>query len=393
LAGDHSVGRRATQGETLAPAVVELREGLDITRLLATRLATEFGTDNHLRVLRGFNGVEVERRIAGAPAQHTTSAEFSVLFGPGGEWTEARQSGSVRFRDGERSAEAGRAGMVRATDVLTLEERAAVGDAQMRTTASKIEINQRTGEATARGNVRSTYKTRGAGGASGAPTNFSTENAHISAEQLLAGRESGLAVYSGGARLWQGDAVIEGDRIELNRDARSLEATGKVRGVFPEAVFVPSVSNTSALAKPSVVRFAAERLTYRSAEGKARLEGGVAAESADARLSAREMTLEFAASNASSVATQGSVGRQEVVRAVAEGGCTVWHGARHGAAERCTYEARDGKFILSGGEPMISDPGFGTTTGRQLTFFLADDKILVESDKGLRTVTRHRVEK
>src|SRR5256885_9938435 len=35
----------------------------------------------------------------------------------------------------------------------------------------------------------------------------------------------------------------------------------------------------------------------------------------------------------------------------------------------------------------------GTTTGRQLTFFLADDTIIVDSENGSRTLTRHRVEK
>jgi hypothetical protein len=48
---------------------------------------------------------------------------------------------------------------------------------------------------------------------------------------------------------------------------------------------------------------------------------------------------------------------------------------------------------MSGGTPTIFDGAEGTTTGRQLTFFLADDTIIVDSENGSRILTRHRVEK
>jgi hypothetical protein len=48
---------------------------------------------------------------------------------------------------------------------------------------------------------------------------------------------------------------------------------------------------------------------------------------------------------------------------------------------------------MSGGNPAIFDASEGTTSGRQLTFFLADDTIIVDSEKGSRTLTKHRVEK
>jgi hypothetical protein len=78
-------------------------------------------------------------------------------------------------------------------------------------------------------------------------------------------------------------------------------------------------------------------------------------------------------------------------KAIATGGVTVLQGDRRGTAERADYVASDGKFILSGGKPTLYDSVFGTTTGRQLTFFLADDRILVDSEEGSRTLSRHRV--
>jgi hypothetical protein len=75
------------------------------------------------------------------------------------------------------------------------------------------------------------------------------------------------------------------------------------------------------------------------------------------------------------------------------GGVIVEQGTRKATAERGEYNATDGKFIMSGGNPAIYDAVEGTTTGRQLTFFLADDTIIVDSENGSRTLTRHRVEK
>jgi hypothetical protein len=48
---------------------------------------------------------------------------------------------------------------------------------------------------------------------------------------------------------------------------------------------------------------------------------------------------------------------------------------------------------MSGGNPTLFDGSQGTTKGRQLTFFLADDTIIVDSEKGSRTLTKHQVQK
>jgi lipopolysaccharide export system protein LptA len=389
-------GRRALAGaQTLTAAVVELREGGEVTRLRAARLATDFAADNRLRRMLGSGGVEIIRQFARAPEQRTTSQEFAVEFGAGGQWTRAEQSGRVRFREADRSVEAERTQMVRATNMLAMEGPATVADAASRTTAAKIEINQRTGEAVAMGNVRTSYLQSGDGSRGAAP-NLAREPAHLSAEQLRVGREAGAAkaskaIYTGRARLWQGDAVIEAERIELDRATQRLDAVGKVRGVFPEVAVglggaagsKPDAETQRGAEKPGVVRFAAGRLTYLGAERKAMLEEAVTVESPTARLAAREIVLAFAPTG----------GAQRVASAEGLGGCTVRQGERRGAAERCSYDAAKGKFILVGGEPSLSDPVLGVTTGRQLTFFLADDRILIESAEGTRTVTRHRVEK
>jgi hypothetical protein len=78
---------------------------------------------------------------------------------------------------------------------------------------------------------------------------------------------------------------------------------------------------------------------------------------------------------------------------VGTGGVIVDQAGRRATAERGEYTASDGKFVMSGGDPTLYDSTEGTTKGRQLTFYLADDTIIVDSENGSRTLTKHRVEK
>jgi hypothetical protein len=57
------------------------------------------------------------------------------------------------------------------------------------------------------------------------------------------------------------------------------------------------------------------------------------------------------------------------------------------------YTAEDDKFVLSGGTPTLYDADTGTTTGRELTFNIADDTIIVDSGNGSRTLSKHRVQR
>jgi len=85
-------------------------------------------------------------------------------------------------------------------------------------------------------------------------------------------------------------------------------------------------------------------------------------------------------------------GVQQLSKTVSTGGVTVWQQGRRGTSDRAVYTAADGSFVLSGGKPTLFDVDQGTTTGRELTFFLADDRILVDSGDGTRTLSRHRIQ-
>ena len=410
--GKKGEGNKLKRAETLGAGSIEWTDaaaqtgtagtaansGAARTKLQADKLEMEFGDEGKARRLVATGNVLTERAVSGKPAQTATAQSGVAQLLASGGWSQMDLQGNVRLKEADRSGQADHATFVRATQTALLTGKALARDANAETQAPRITIAQTTGEIRAEGGVRSTDFSAKGGGAQLAPT-----PANLSADALQANAKTGRALYTGHARLWQGDSVMEADSIELLREARVMNATGNVRAVFPQA---PGQSTPQAIAvqagprKAKLWHVTGGTLSYRDAESRAHLERNVVAQSADQKMRAAVVDLYFTrvekpASNAANGSTPANpaAGAQQIARAVGTGGVIVEQGSRKATAERGEYSATDGKFVMSGGNPTIYDAAEGTTTGRQLTFFLADDTIIVDSENGSRTLTKHRVEK
>jgi len=406
--------------ETLAPGTIETKAGREGTVLRAKKLVGQFGSDGRLEKLLGHSGAEVRHQMGEDAPQISLAAELAAMFAKGGDWDTLDQSGNVRFQQSDRQASAARARIVRSTDTITLDGSPVLSDAQSRTTAGSVAINQKSGDIRATGNVVSTYlsATESPAGAAtqssrkasapGDAINLGSGPAHISADVLSGSTTSGQVVYTGHARLWQGESVLDSDKIELWREEKKMQAAGHVVAVFSQAsgqVGAPQFgkpSKTSSTAKssgsetaappgPTLWNIHAPLLTYWSDQGKARFEGGVTAQSQEGSLASPTLDV-FLSSGSIQSGSNVSRGPSQLSRALALGGAIVRQGDRLGMAEQAEYTAADGKFVLSGGKPTITDASSDTTTGRSLTFYIASDTILVDSQEGSRTLTKHRVD-
>jgi lipopolysaccharide export system protein LptA len=378
------------------------------TKLNAEKFVLDFSAGRATQLVANGN-VKAQRDIPGAPPQITTAKRgLAHLLAKGG-WSQIELNENVKFKEGERSGQADRAVAVSTGQITTLSGQAIVRDASTETRAANIIFMQSTGDIRAEGGVRSrTVSARGAAAAVPAGTpqgavittpQFSSGPANITAEKMQANSKSGRALYSGHARLWQGDSVLEADSIELLQKSRQLNAVGKVRSVFPQAAgHDPAGSSaiSKSRKKASLWHIASDTLTYLDLENRAHLKGSVVVQSDVQRMRSDSLDLYFTRANTAGAAdsgTNGGAGAQQISRAVGTGGVVVDEQTRKATAERAEYTAADGKFVMSGGSPTLFDGTQGTTTGRQLTFFLADDTIIVDSGKGLRTLTKHQVQK
>ncbi len=368
------------------------------TKLQADKLELEFGEEGKARRLVATGNVMTERAISGKPTQSARAQSGVAQLLASGGWSQMDLRGNVKLKEGNRSGQADHATFVRATQTALLTGKALARDATSETQAPRITFEQTSGEVRAEGGVRSTdFSAKGSG------TQLAAAPANITADAMQGNSKTGRALYTGHARLWQGDSVMEADSIELLREARVMNAFGNVRAVFPQTAGQSAVQTVSVQAGPKKTRLwhvTGGTLTYLDPEGRAHLEKNVVAQSAEQKMRAPVVDLYFTRtgkpnSNAAAGAAAASppVGAQQISRAVGTGGVIVDQGTRKATADRGEYSAADGKFVMSGGNPTIYDAAEGTTTGHQLTFFLADDTIIVDSENGSRTLTKHRVDK
>jgi lipopolysaccharide export system protein LptA len=409
-----SSGQRIKMAETLAPATIESRTGADVTTLRAKRFVAEAGPDGRLSKLFGHSGVDIRRQADHKNEEVISAAELAATFDAHGQWNTLDESGDVHFSQAGREATAARANVVRATDTITLEGSPVISDSMSRSTAGKVVFKQKTGELTATGGVVSTYTPTAKGDA----VSLGSGAAHISADTLSGSANLGHVVYAGHGRLWQGAAVLDGDQIELWRDAKKIQATGHVVAVFPQVggplAGLPGnklASRQTSSSQPVLWKVRAPMLTYFADEGKAQLEGGVRADSSEGSLESRTLEVFLAPATATSTGdppVSGAIpstspersaeresltGGRQLSRVVAQGNVVVRQGDRRGMADRAEYTAAEGKFVLSGGQPTLANAVSDTTTGHSLTFFVASDTILIDSQEGSRTLTKHRIEK
>jgi lipopolysaccharide export system protein LptA len=367
------------------------------TKLAANKLELKFDADGKANRLAASGNVMSERTLPEEPLQTATAQNGDAQLLKSGGWSQMELQGKVELKEGDRTGQADRVVFVRSAQTATLTGNAVVRDATTETRAPRITFVQSTGEIRADGGVQSTDFS-----AKGPTLQLAAMPANISADTLRANSKAGRALYAGHARLWQGDAVMEADSIELLRETKILSASGNVRAIFPQSP-EPGVTPARALAvqqrapnKVKLWHIAAGTLTYNEAENRAHLEKNVVAKSSEQEIRAPLMDLYFTRSEKSAGTAASATppaGAQQISRAVATGGVIVKQGARKATAERGEYSAAEGKFVMTGGNPTIFDASEGTTSGRQLTFFLADDTIIVDSEKGSRTLTKHRVEK
>ena len=118
------------------------------------------------------------------------------------------------------------------------------------------------------------------------------------------------------------------------------------------------------------------------APDEAVLDGGVEAWASDGKIDAEKLVLTLQRDNS---------GRAELKQATAFGGVKIRQGERWGQGEKLIYLAEPGKFVLTGGNPALHDTTGNLVRGDQLTFYVADDTILIDSSKGSRTLTRHPI--
>ena len=283
-------------------------------------------------------------------------------------------------------------------------------------TAKQVVLYRVSGDATAAGSVEATERQQ----AESVPT-------HIISQQAKLSHAQHTALFTGSARLWQGDSAIEAPSILLTQAPEGLEATStagqRVRAAFVsrgETGAGPGSKGKGKDAPGQAVRVEAQKLVYGERERRARFSSDVVLTEGDATIRAEraDVFLRPAAGSAggsnnserSAGGAANSGGEKtavlggdlsgQVERVVATGLVTLEQPGRRGTCEQLVYTTSDGRFVLTGSSvraPRVEDAQKGTVTGETLIFLSRDDRVEVQSGGGNgasgRTLTTTHVAK
>jgi lipopolysaccharide export system protein LptA len=179
-----------------------------------------------------------------------------------------------------------------------------------------------------------------------------------------------LAVYEGGARLWQGDTAIQGDRLTIDDGTGNMTVTGKARSTLlldQRDAKTGEVSRVSTIATAGEFRYeeSVRRATYTT-------KAHVAGPQGDLRGEKVEMYLKPSGS--------------ELDRVEAYTTVTIQSEGREASGDRLTYFADEGRYLMNG-SPVRIVADCRETVGRVLTFYKSVDTITVDGRRETQTQT------
>jgi lipopolysaccharide export system protein LptA len=272
-----------------------------------------------------------------------------------------------------------------------------VADEQIAIEADAIDVTLEGRKMLAAGNVKTVLQ-----GQSKTPGLLERgQPANSSAAKLQYDGDSGRAVYTGGAQLWQGKTVIRGETIRIDRDNGNLSAVGS-------AVSTLIFGSSSSIGRGEHIRYddATRQVTYEGKAAPIAVPGAPTASSAPDALGAQSALSAQGATTAGSVPAQlsgpqGDLRAERIVvhlaknesameRLEAYTDITLRLDARLATGTRLTYYTADDRYQLSGtaAVPVKVVEPCRETTGKTLIFFKAADRIIVDGNEEIRTRTK-----
>jgi len=367
-----------------------------------------YGAQNQIQSFRCVNArtrtePTPEEAAKKRPVSTTRSKNLAAEFEKNGQMKRMEQWDDFAYEEGERRAQASHAELDYANNLITLEKKARMSDASATTSADRIKLDQKSGDFAADGHVTSSRM----------PDKKTTTSEMLSgdepiqalAEHMTSANHNRLIHYETRAVMWQGADRVQGDRIDLDRDKRTLAAKGGVITNMREKAKPPEGSDGKPAADvaPIFTVVKADALLYTDQDRLAHYNGHVTLSRPNLRVKAGELRAFLTESKPKPAAdapaekaadkaddkTEDSRLEKAFADEKVEIVQTGIDRTRTGLGEHAEYYTTgEERILIRGGEPQFIDSLRGNTRGTELTYFVNDDRLLVTGGPGARTASR-----
>ncbi|HET9179705.1 MAG TPA: LptA/OstA family protein [Terriglobia bacterium] len=347
--------------------------------ITAAKFLMAFDSASHLESLRGTGGTQI---VSAPPANSrnqrpavSTAREMLATFDPATEVVlSVEQAGDFHFNNGTLEAKADRARDLAREQKVVLTGRPEVWDSSTRTRADQIVLALASNTAEGIGSVHAIHTD---------PKDPSALPTSVIAERMTADRRSQVVHYEGHVRAWRGTDVIESQSLDVYRNARRVSTNSRVLTSHLQAASGKADAQKGAASGLRPVTIGADRLDYFDEGRKARYAGNVEFDTEDTRIQSDRLDVHFSAGK--------TPADSEVDNAEAEGHVKIVQPMRYAKGENAVYDAQTGKVVMTGGPPTVYDTEKGTITGQRLTFYIHNDRLLVDGSANSPAISKHRV--
>ncbi len=350
------------------------------------RLWIKYGVKNQIESFKSVNVATRSEKPTPKDAKQppppslTWSKDLTAEFDPKtSQLSRLEQWNDFRYEEGTRKAKADRALLEQAKDLIHLTGLARVWDETGSTEGDKIELEQKSGDFSAEGNVNSTRlpdkKTDKKDENTSGGLLAQDEPMHAKAKKMMSTENHLLVRYEGNAIAWQGANRLQADVIEIDRDNSIVKAHGHVVSqLLDKAKDEPKPKDPAPSPVFTIVK--APELIYNDDDRVAHYTGGVLLDRPGMKVKSQELKAFLRDdSDDSSLDHAFADGKVEIVQ-------TALDRTRTGTSEHAEYYVDDAKVILETGHPQLVDSKKGSTKGKKLTWFSNDDRLLVDGAEG-----------
>ena len=351
------------------------------TTISAGQFQAQFNDKNRLASVLGSPNASIVSVTPGQPERTAYSHDVTARFNDKGEIAAADLIGDFHYQEGQRRATADRAHYDPADESFSLSGSPRIVDSGLAITAQTVHLSRKTGNAVARGDVKTTYNDLKPqpGGAMLA----SAEPVHVTGTSVTASQGGGVAHYSS-ARLWQGQNIVEAPSLTFDKAHRSLQAQGDGTGRVTSVFVSPGKNGNS-----TPVNVVSDRLSYVDSDRKAVFSGNVRLRGEEFTMTADTVQVLLAARNQG-----GNKSGNQLDHIVAQGDIVIQQPDRKATGNQLVYTAQEQKFVLTGApgkKPSIFDAERGQISGDSLTFFTHDGRVLIGSGETSPSLTPTRI--
>jgi lipopolysaccharide export system protein LptA len=388
-------GREIAAMETHAPSELEFlpnHAGQRQRKFIGERMWIDYGPQNRILAFKSLNCRTIsdptpEELARKRPVTTTVSKNVAAAFDPKtSQMTRMEQWENFSYEAGDRKARADRGILEQVENRITLDQHARMWDSTGNTTADRIVLDEKTGNFTADGHVNTSRLPDQQKKKSDSAMLSGDQPLQAVARSMTSANRNRLVKYDGDVVLWQGVNRIQADRVEIDREKRSIIADGHVVTQSREE----HKPDASAAAQPPAAPpdmftlVKAPHMIYTDQDRLAHYSGGALLNRGGLQMKAADLR--------SWLAEEGADNRLQ--KAFADGAVQIVQAGplrtKTGSSDHAEYYTDEEKIILRGGDPTMSDSLRGNTRGAELTYYSNDDRLLVKGSDAKPAISHIR---